>query len=112
MSLEHTALQAKIRGDQKRKINSRRSIYKGGPSTSVQELRDKTKMRDEAEKVEALRKAQKHLAQVVNKAKNLLKSQGIQARKDEKARLERLKEYTAKDELPPPKDLYPFQRAR
>ena len=75
----------------------------------MQELRDKIKIRDEAEKGEALRKAQKRLVQAINKARNLLKSQGIQARKDEKARLERLKEYAAKDELPPLEDLVPFR---
>jgi hypothetical protein len=75
----------------------------------VQELRDKVKRRDEAEKVETLRKAYKRPVQAINKAKNLLKSQGTQARKDEKARLERLNEYTAKDELLPPNDLVPFR---
>jgi hypothetical protein len=54
LNLEHTALQTKLREEQKRKINSRRSIHKGGPSASVQELRDKIKIRDEAEKVETL----------------------------------------------------------
>jgi hypothetical protein len=109
ISLEHTALQTKIQEEQKRKTNSRRSIHKGGPSASVQDLRDKIKIRDEAEKVETLQKAQKRLVQTINKARNLLKSQGIQARKDEKARLERLKEYTAKDELPPLEDLVSFR---
>jgi hypothetical protein len=108
-TLEHAALQEKIRADQKRKSTSRRSIHKGGPSARVDDLREKIKIRDQHERTEGLRKAEKRLAQAINKAKNELKAQGIQARKDEKARLNRLREYTAKCELPPPDDMLPIR---
>jgi hypothetical protein len=36
-------------------------------------------------------------------------TQGIQARKDEKARLERLKAYTARNEFPPLEDVVPIR---
>ncbi|KAN0073265.1 hypothetical protein V8E54_008485 [Elaphomyces granulatus] len=102
-TLEHAALQEKILADRKRKSTSRRSIHKGGVS------REKIKIRNQNEKTEALRKAEKRLIQAINKAKNELKTQGIQARKDEKARRKRLKEYDEKDELPPLEDMFPIR---
>jgi hypothetical protein len=45
----------------------------------------------------------------INKAKKDLKERGIQARKDEKARLRRVKECTQKNELPCPEDLFPVR---
>jgi len=41
----------------------------------------------------------------VNRAKAKLKEEGIQARKDEKARLARLKDYTTRGEQLPEEDL-------
>jgi hypothetical protein len=67
-------------------------------------------MRDQSEKTEALWKARKRLVQAINKARNELKAEGIQARKDDKARLERLKDYAIKDELPPLEDLIPIRQ--
>ena len=104
-SIEHGALQAKLLAEYKRKSNSRRSIQKGGPSTDADELRAKIKARDKKEGKEALRKAKKKLTQAVNRAKAKLKEEGIQARKDEKARLARLKDYAARGEQPPEEDL-------
>jgi hypothetical protein len=66
----------------------------------MDDLREKIKIRNQNEKTEALRKAEKRLIQAINKAKNELETQGIQVRKDGKARRKRLKEYDAKDELP------------
>ena len=66
-------------------------------------------MRDQVESAEALRKAEKRLSQAINRAKKQLKERGIQARKDEKARLQRLKECTQKNELPRPEDLFPVR---
>ena len=80
-TIQHAALQEKIRADGKRKTTSRRSIHKGGPSATINELRTKKQIRDEKEKSEALRKAKKRLVQATNRAKNDLKTQGIQARK-------------------------------
>jgi hypothetical protein len=71
----------------------------------VDELREKIKARDEKEKIEALRKAKKKLTTEVNRAKNKLKAAGIQARKDEQARLQRLADYASKNEFPLVKDL-------
>jgi hypothetical protein len=86
-TIEHGALQAKLLEDHKRKSKSRRSIHKGGPSAEVDDLRAKIKARDEKENTEALRKAKKKLTIEVNRAKNKLKAAGVQARKDEQARL-------------------------
>ena len=104
-TIEHGALQAKLLTGSKRKINSRRSVYKGGAALTVDELREKIKTREGREMAEALRKARKKLSQTINKAKKELNSRGIQARKDEKARLQRLLDYEANDELPPLEDL-------
>ena len=40
LAIEHIAIQEKIRADQKRKVTSRRSVYKGGPSERVEDLRE------------------------------------------------------------------------
>jgi hypothetical protein len=45
----------------------------------------------------------------VNRAKNQLKDAGIQACKDEKARLARIVEYRLKDELIPVEDMAPIR---
>ena len=109
LTLEHSTLQAKIRNDQKRRSKSRRSVHKGGPSASAAELRDKIQIRDEAENRKALQKAQKALAQAINKARNTLKAQGIQARKDNKARLERIRQCELVNEFVPVEDLIPIR---
>jgi hypothetical protein len=62
-SLEHGHLQAKLLAENKRKNNSRRSIYKGGGAPSINELRIKIKERNLKEALENLRKARKKLAQ-------------------------------------------------
>ena len=108
-TIEHTALQEKIRNENKRKRTSRRSIHKRGPSARVKDLREKKAIRDQEESVAALRKAERRLSLAINKAKKDLKERGIQARKDEKARLRRVKECTQKNELPCPEDLFPVR---
>jgi hypothetical protein len=67
------------------------------------------KEKKEKDNREALRKAKKKLATTVNRAKNQLKDAGIQARKDEKARLARIVEYRLKDELIPVEDMVPIR---
>jgi hypothetical protein len=67
------------------------------------------KEKKEKDDGEALRKAKKKLATAVNRAKNQLKDAGIQARKDEKARLARIVEYRLKDELIPVEDMAPIR---
>jgi hypothetical protein len=104
-TLEHGALQAKLMEETKRKSKSRQSVHKGGASATTDELRAKIKERDLKEQQEALRKARKKLSQTVNKEVQELKAKGIQARKDEQARLQRLAEYYAADQFPPPQDL-------
>ena len=92
-TIEHQALQTKLREEYNRKAKSRKSSHKGGPSASVAELRMEIKEKKEKDDEEALRKAKKKLATAINRAKNHLKDAGIQARKDEKARLARIAEY-------------------
>jgi len=53
-TIEHLALQEKARNEGKRKITSRRSVYKGGPSATIDELREQKKARDEKESEEKL----------------------------------------------------------
>ena len=98
-TIEHQALQIKLREEYNRKAKSRKSSHKGGPSASIAELRMEIKEKKEKDNGEALRKAKKKLATAVNRAKNQLKEAGIQARKDEKARLARIVEYWLKDKL-------------
>lgn len=108
-TLEHSALQEKIKAESKRKRSSRRSIQKGGSAASTRDLREKIRIRDERESGEALRKAEKKLVTAINKATNTLHTRGVQARKDEKARKDRLKMYAQRKELPPPEDLIPVR---
>lgn len=108
-TLEHSALQEKIKADSKRRKTSRRSIQKGGGVASIEDLREKIRMRDERESGEALKRAEKKLITAINKAKTALHIKGVQARKDEKARKDKLKEYLKQKEFPPPEDLIPIR---
>jgi hypothetical protein len=65
-TIEHGALQAKLLAKSRRKINSRRSVYKEGAALTVDELREKIKTREEREMAEALQKARKKLSQTIN----------------------------------------------
>jgi len=76
-SLEHSHLQAKLLAKSKRKNNSRRSIYKGGGTPLVNELRANIKARNIKEASEKLRKAKKKLVQAKNKAAKDLTTLGI-----------------------------------
>ena len=66
------------------------------------------KAKEEADKSEALQKAEKKLTTAMNKAKKKLKDAGIQARKDDKDRRAKLKEYERRGSLPPPELLIPI----
>jgi hypothetical protein len=61
-TIEHLALQEKVRDEGKRKVTSRRSIHKGGPSATIDELRARKKARDGKEAGEKLRKAKEKLS--------------------------------------------------
>jgi hypothetical protein len=74
-------------------------------SATVNELRDKIKDRTNWESTEVLWKAKKKLVQAINKARKDLNTRGIQARKDKKARLQQVKDYTEKGKLIPIEDL-------
>ena len=87
LSIEHGTLQEKLRAEEKRKVTSRRSLHKGGGAPTVNELRAIRKERDEKEHSEKLRKAKKKLFQAISRAKKDLGAKGVQARKDERARL-------------------------
>jgi hypothetical protein len=67
------------------------------------------KAKEEADKSEALRKAEKKLTTAINKAKKRLKDASIQARKDDKNRRDKLKEYECWGSLPPPELLIPIR---
>ena len=110
ITMEHAALQEKIRLEKRRKTTSRRSIYKGGGAEEVEVLWARKKARREKEQQIELRRAKRKLSVTVNKAISTLKSRGIQARKDEKARKERLISFEATGELAPVEDLFPVRQ--
>jgi len=110
ITIEHAALQEKIRLEKRRKTTSRRSIYKGGGAEEVEVLWARKKARREKEQQIELRRAKRKLSVAVNKAISTLKSRGIQARKDEKARKERLISFEATGELAPVEDLFPVRQ--
>jgi hypothetical protein len=66
-TVEHGNLQAQLLANNKRRIVSRRSIYKGSGSPIVTTLRAKIKERNEKENRKRLRKARKKLDQAKNK---------------------------------------------
>jgi hypothetical protein len=109
-SMEHANLQQRLRSDLQRRSKSRRSIQKGGPAPRVKDLRQIIQARDEREQGEALRKAERALSQAINKQKRHLITLGIQARKDEKARFERLRQYQITGQLPPTIDEFPIRQ--
>jgi hypothetical protein len=76
-SLEYGYLQAKLLAESKRKNNSRRSIYKGGGTLLIDELRANIKARNIKEASEKLRKAKKKLVQAKNKVAKDLTTLGI-----------------------------------
>jgi cellobiose-specific phosphotransferase system component IIA len=70
----------------KRKLDARKSLAKGGSITASDALqRVKDKRRKEAD--DNVQKAKTAITRTENKARNMLKERGIQARKDERARL-------------------------
>ena len=72
-TIEHSTLQQKIKEDSKRKKTSRRSIHKGGSAPSVDELREKIRIRQETEKTLDLSRAQRAMTTALNKAKEALR---------------------------------------
>jgi hypothetical protein len=60
-TVEHSNLQAKLLADNKRRMASRRSVFKGGGSPTVNTLRARIQERNEKENTEKLRKAKKKL---------------------------------------------------
>jgi hypothetical protein len=69
------------------------------------EIHDK----EASDRAENLKKARKKLFVAVHKAKKELTTKGIQAWKDDKAKVARLQAYEDADELPLPKDLLPIR---
>jgi len=108
-TITHSALQQKIRGDQKRKLLSRKKMSTGADGASITELRRDINLREFNKKNEALRKAERKLAIAINKAKKTLKTRGIQARKDEKERLLRLYYYRQQNLEIPIEDSIPIR---
>jgi hypothetical protein len=92
----------------KNKLSARKSIQKGGSRLACEALdKIKDKIRKEAEN--KLKKARTAITRTENKAKNQLKDRGIQARKDEKARLNYLKEQQPLGTYIPPEMLLPIR---
>lgn len=106
MTIQYSALQAKLLADTKRKPTSRWSIHKGGSAPTVQELRDKKESRNEKESKEALRLAGKRLSQAINRMASEYMGIGRQARKNNKAKKARIKAFEASGDLPDPLDLF------
>jgi hypothetical protein len=78
----------------KRKLQARKSLGKGGSllaSDALQKIKDKR--RKEADDI--LRKAKTAITRAENKAKNELNTRGIQAQKDEKARIILIQQHQA-----------------
>ncbi len=96
--------------DNKRRMVSRRSVFKGGGSPTVNTLRARIQERNEKENTEKLRKAKKRLDQAKNKHRNQLLALGIQARKNNKARAARFQEVKARNGLPAIEDIMPPDR--
>ena len=69
----------------------------------MSQLWTEIKAKEEADQAEALWKAEKKLRQAINKAKKELTTVGIQARKDERARTNKLREIITRGDLPKPK---------
>jgi hypothetical protein len=109
VTMEYQALQTKVLSEYNRKAKSRKSTHKGGASVPISQLRTEIKVKEKEDKAEALRKAEKKLSQAINRAKNELKQEGIKARKAEKARVEQIREYDARGDLPPPELLVPIR---
>ncbi|EKD21439.1 hypothetical protein MBM_00552 [Drepanopeziza brunnea f. sp. 'multigermtubi' MB_m1] len=105
ISIKHINLQEKIKKDRKRKRTSRKSIYKGGSSAATSDLKERIQIRTEAERVAALRKAEKTLQAAINKHNKLLKEQGIAARRANRAKRDRVQLAIARNSLLAPEDL-------
>lgn len=71
----------------------------------MDELREKIRIRQETEKTADLYRAQRTMTTALNKAKEALRVLGVQARKDNRARKERLREHTKNNTLPAAEDL-------
>jgi hypothetical protein len=100
ISYEHRAQQTRLYEEQKRRSTSRRKSNKGG-ECYVDAAREKIAAREQNEKNEAIRKAEKAITTQVNKAKKELYTRGVAARKAEKARKVSVWELTTKGELIP-----------
>ena len=66
-TVEHGNLQARILAENKQKMVSRRTVFKGGGSPTINTLRARIQERNEKENREKLRKAKKKLDQAKNK---------------------------------------------
>ena len=91
----------------KARIGNRRSINVGGP-IDIKTARQKKKAKEQKEKDEAIRKAQKAINNDIRKLKIALNRRGIEARKSERERKKLLLELTAKEEFIPLELLVPI----
>jgi hypothetical protein len=99
LTVQHSSLQEKIKAEQKRKNSSRRHVHKGGPGATIAQLRQQMRIRDDDERGFKIKKARKNLQAAINKYRKELIARGVQARKDEKARIARIIDAELRGEL-------------
>jgi hypothetical protein len=91
----------------KARIRNRRSINIGSP-INVETARQKKRAKEQKEKDNAIRRAQKAINNDIRKSKIALNRRGIEARKSERERKKLLLELTAKEEFIPLELLVPI----
>ena len=105
---EYQLIQHQLIVQSKAKIGNRRSINTGGP-INIETARQKKRAKEQREKDEAIRKAQKAIDSDIRKSKLALNRKGIEARKSERERKKLLLELTAKEEFIPLELLVPIR---
>jgi hypothetical protein len=110
-TLEHGALQDRIRNEHKRQSTSQQSIHpRGKDPATVAMLRASIQQRNEHEATKGYRLAKVRINRAISKQRKALLAAGIKARKDEKARLIHYQECEDQGELPNPGDLIPIRQ--
>lgn len=107
--LEASMIYKRLQESQKSRVRSRKSLNPGGPLT-VEDAREKIRVKELKEKNEAIRRAEKAIQDSIRKAQNVLNRQGIDARKAERERkkvvqaMESRREYISIELLTPIRD--------
>jgi hypothetical protein len=104
---ENQLVRQQLIAQSKPRIGNRRSINTGGP-IDVETARQKKRAKEQKEKDDAIRRAQKAINNNIQKSKIALNRRGIEARKSERERKKLLLELTAKEEFIPLELLVPI----